>query len=108
MAACASAPSQEIAPTAPDANATSILERVKSEPSAISGGGMIYTLFVGQRFNARYDQKAGEFTLTDIPNDRACRYSSDGMLQLPENAEKGYAQYCSDLANNAQHYLTGE
>lgn len=107
LTACASAPQQAQAPQ-PDANAVRIMERVTAQPSAVFGGGMVYELFVGQRFNARLDQRAGEFVLTDLGTERACHYSKDGILQTPEGSEKGLRQYCSDLAVNAYQYLASE
>lgn len=107
LAACASAP-KEAPPPQPDANALRIMERVKAQPSAMFGGGMVYELFVGQQFNARFDQREGELTLTDLSNERACKYTKEGLLETPEGAEKGYGQYCSDLSVNAYEFLTAE
>lgn len=107
VSACASAPQEPQAPQ-PDANAVRIMERVTAQPSAVFGGGMVYELFVGQRFNARLDQRAGEFILTDLGNERACHYSTEGILQAPAGSEKGLQQYCADLAVNAYQYLASE
>lgn len=105
--ACATAPQKPQAPQ-PDVNAVRIMERVTAQPSAVFGGGMIYELFVGQRFNARVDQRAGQFVLTDLGNERACHYTKDGVLQTAEGDANGLRQYCSDLANNAYQYLASE
>lgn len=105
--ACASAPQEPQAPQ-PDVNAVRIIERVTAQPSAVFGGGTIYELFVGQRFNARVDQRAGEFVLMDLGNERACHYTSDGVLQPAAGDAKSLRQYCSDLANNAYQYLATE
>lgn len=99
-----SAPPQAVAPT-PDRHARQIVEQVKENPSSVSGGGMIYELFVGQRFSARYDERVKQLTLTDIENNRDCRYDAAGLLEVPENAEPGYSQYCSGLATNTDEFL---
>lgn len=107
ISACATPPQEPQTPQ-PDANVIRIMERVTAQPSAVFGGGMVYELFVGQRFNARVDQRAGEFVLTDLGNERACHYSKEGVLQTPQGSEKGLQQYCSDLAVNAYQYLVTE
>lgn len=107
LGACATAPTEPDTPQ-PDANAVRIMERVTAQPSGVFGGGTVYELFVGQRFNARLDQRAGEFVLTDLGNERACHYTREGVLQTPQGAEPGLQQYCSNLAINAYQYLAGE
>lgn len=107
LGACGTVPTEPQTPQ-PDANAVRIMERVAAQPSAVFGGGMIYELFVGQRFNARLDQRAGEFVLTDLGNERACHYTREGVLQTPAGAEMGLQQYCSNLVINAYQYLASD
>ncbi|TPW14239.1 MAG: hypothetical protein FD130_1417 [Halothiobacillaceae bacterium] len=66
----------------------------------ISGGGMIYELFAGERFAARYNDQVGTLKINDIANSDACEYGADGMLVMPEKATPGYAQYCQHLSTN--------
>jgi hypothetical protein len=103
-----SGPTQEAAPTSPDLNAVKIITHVKAEPSTITGGGMVYKLFVGGQFNAVYNDKARELKLTDLENKTTCSYDDKGMLTVPEDATKGYNAYCTNLATNTAQYLGDE
>lgn len=98
-------PVQEAAPTTPDANAVKIIDHVKVEPSSITGGGMVYKLFVGERFDAEFNDKAGVLTLTDLENETTCSYDANGMLTVPEGAIKGYADYCANLSTNTAEFI---
>lgn len=106
LAGCGtSGPIPEVAPAAPDANAVKIINRVKVEPTLITGGGMVYKLFVGERFDAEYNDKIGVLKLTDLENETTCSYDASGMLTVPEGAIKGYAEYCSHLSTNTAQYI---
>ena len=95
---------QVLAP-APDANVANIITHVKQDPSVITGGGMIYELFVGDRFAARYNEKSQVLKLTDFDNEGACEYDINGNLALPESADESYLNYCSHLSTNTIDYL---
>ncbi len=94
-------------PLAPplDDNALKIIQHVKSQPSVIRGGGTIYELFAGERFNARYDEKLGKLILTDIVNDSFCEYGADGKLVVPAHTGTGYIQYCIHLSTNTVDFI---
>ena len=89
----------------PDNNAIEIISHVKDDPSMITGGGMIYELFVGQRFAARYNEKSQLLRITDIESENACEFGNDGVLKLPENATEEYLNACSRLSTNTIDYL---
>ena len=95
---------QVLAPE-PDANAVEIITHVKQNPSVITGGGMIYELFVGDRFAARYNEKSQVLKLTDFDNEGACEYDDNGNLAVPEDADESYLNYCSHLSTNTIDYL---
>lgn len=96
---------QVLAPQ-PDSNAMNIISHVKDDPSMITGGGMIYELFVGQRFAARYNEQSKLLRLTDIENENACEFGTDGILKLPEDANEAYLEFCSHLSTNTIDYLS--
>jgi hypothetical protein len=105
VAGCASAPQTAMGPTGPDPNTGKIIKQLKTGASAVSGGGMIYELFAGTKLSARYNESAKELTLTDIANDHTCKFGPDSILQMPEKAEPGYAQYCANLSANTFEFL---
>lgn len=88
-----------------DHNAIALIERIKSTPSRMSGGGMIYELFVGGHFNAKFDQREGELTLADIETEYACRYGADGLLKLPADAASSHISFCTQLIANTTAHL---
>ncbi len=96
---------QALAPPPPDENAVEIINQVKEDPSIITGGGMIYELFVGERFAAQYNEKSQMLRLTDIENKNACEYTAAGTLKIPEDAESSYLEYCSRLSTSALDFL---
>ena len=89
-----------------DQNAIELIERIKNTPSRMSGGGMIYELFVGGHFNAKFDQREGELTLADIETDYACRYGADGLLRMPGEATNSHISFCTQLIANTTALLT--
>lgn len=103
---CSSTPVMESAPITPDHNAVRIISHVKAEPSSITGGGMIYELFVGGHFNAEFNDSLGVLKLTDLENETTCTYDTSGMLTVPESARQGYAKYCLHLSNNTAQYFS--
>jgi len=106
LTACATTAQQETAAPTRDEHAVKIIELVKEEPSTIHGGGMIYELFVGTRFNAKYNDLESKLTIIDLENESSCEFAADGMLMIPEDAIKGYAQYCNDLSANTFSFIT--
>ena len=106
LGGCANMQNKQAAAPAPDTNALAIVKQVKQQPSVISGGGMIYELFVGNRFTARYSEQSKELKLTDFTNSGSCEYDAAGMLKIPADAKADYPQYCSHLSNNAIDFLT--
>ena len=106
LSGCVTTQEKEVVLTPqPDSNAIDIISHVKEDPSMITGGGMIYELFVGQRFAARYNEKAQLLRLTDMENENACEFGTDGILKLPEDANEAYLDYCSHLSTNTIDYL---
>lgn len=89
-----------------DHHAVSLIERVKSDPTRVSGGGMIYQLFVGGHFDAKLDQREGTLTLADIETDTHCLYSLDGLLKLPAEIGSEHARYCAELSANTAAILS--
>lgn len=88
-----------------DPNAVALIERVKAEPSRVSGGGMIYELFVGGHFNAKLDQQEGTLTLADIETNTLCQYGTDGLLKQPPNISSGHTEFCTQLSANTAAML---
>lgn len=97
LAGCATTQPDQSAGPAPDPNAVEIIQVVKEEPSAIRGGGMIYELFVGTEFNARFNDQSRTLTLTDLQG-TTCQYDEQGMLTIPEGADTGYVDHCTALS----------
>lgn len=102
---CSSTPVMESAPQTPDHNAVQIISHVKAEPSSITGGGMVYELFVGGHFNAEFNDRLGVLKLTDLENETTCTFDASGMLTVPESARQGYTTYCLHLSNNTAQYI---
>lgn len=87
------------APASPtiDRNAVTLIERIKAEPSRVSGGGMIYELFLGGHFDAKLDQHEGTLTLADIETNTRCQFGTDGTLKRPPNVGNEHAGFCAEL-----------
>lgn len=83
-----------------DRNAVTLIERIKAGPSRVSGGGMIYQLFVGGHFDAKLDQREGTLTLADIETNTQCQYDSAGLLMQPANVGNDHIGYCAELTAN--------
>ncbi len=97
---------QTILTPAMDKNAVQIINQVKTQPSMISGGGMVYDLFVGGYFNARYNDKTSILTLTDLENTNSCQYSEEGVLQINEGTIPAYIDSCDQLSSETVQTLT--
>lgn len=103
---CANTQNKQSAATpAADANVPAIVKQVKQQPSTISGGGMIYELFVGNHFAARYNEKAKELKLTDFSGNGSCEFDETGVLKVPADAKSSYRDYCSQLSTNTMDFL---
>jgi hypothetical protein len=102
---CATTRSQVVTNPQPDHHALQIMKLVKEEPSQIHGGGMIYELFVGGRFNARLNDHSGDLTITDLENDSDCTFHADGVLEADDPASPEYATYCAHLSTNTYELL---
>ena len=105
LAGCVTTQEKQVLAPPLDANAVEIISQVKKDPSIITGGGMIYELFVGDHFAARYNERSKILNLTDIENNNACEYTSEGALVLPEGAGDSYLKSCSHLSTNTIDFL---
>ena len=102
---CATQSQQAAITPEPDPAAIEIVHLVKESPTLIQGGGMVYELYMGEKFNARVDEREGSLVLTDFATQESCRFGVDGTLVVPDGAEPGYASFCQHLSTNAYELM---